>query len=277
MTHDHRQSFRIPGYGPLRVLLLLAGLLFAGPAAAAEDRALVAAASDLQFALEDVAARFQEESGQEVRLSFGSSGNFARQLRQGAGFELFLSADEAYVEMLSEAGLTRDDGVLYALGRLVIIVPGESSLKADADLDDLAAALEEGRLRRFAIANPEHAPYGARAAEALRHKGLWEAIQPALILGENVSQAAQFAVSGNAEGGLVAYSLARSTALSERSEYALVPDSWHSPLRQRMVLMKDAGPTAQAFYEYLQQPEARRILRDYGFVLPEEAADGRDE
>ncbi|MGM0560526.1 MAG: molybdate ABC transporter substrate-binding protein [Pseudomonadota bacterium] len=254
--------------GPVRALTVLAGLLLANPAALAEDRALVAAASDLQFALEDVAARFQQDHGQEVRLSFGSSGNFARQIRQGAGFELFLSADEAYVEMLAAAGLTRDAGVLYALGRLVIIVPGNSSVKADAELDDLEAALEDGRLRRFAIANPEHAPYGARAAEVLRHKGLWEAIQPALILGENVSQAAQFAVSGNAEGGLVAYSLARSTALSERGDYALLPESWHSPLRQRMVLMKGAGPTAQAFYAYLQQPEARRILADYGFELP---------
>ncbi|WP_081816464.1 molybdate ABC transporter substrate-binding protein [Fodinicurvata fenggangensis] len=262
------QSRRHSWRGPLQVLALLAGLLLASPAAATEERALVAAASDLQFALEAVAARFQEESGQEVRLSFGSSGNFARQIRQGAGFELFLSADEAYVEMLADAGLTQDEGVLYALGRLVIIVPGNSSVKADAELNELEAALEDGRLRRFAIANPEHAPYGARAAEVLRHKGLWEAIQPALILGENVSQAAQFAVSGNAEGGLVAYSLARSTALSERGDSALLPESWHSPLRQRMVLMKGAGPTAQAFYAYLQQPEARRILADYGFELP---------
>lgn len=266
---NRRHSWR----GPLQVLALLAGLLLASPAAATEDRALVAAASDLQFALEAVAARFQEESGQEVRLSFGSSGNFARQIRQGAGFELFLSADEAYVEMLVDASLTRDEGVLYALGRLVVIVPGNSSMKADAELDDLEAALEDERLRRFAIANPEHAPYGARAAEVLRHKGLWEAIQPALILGENVSQAAQFAVSGNAEGGLVAYSLARSTALSERGDYALLPESWHSPLRQRMVLMKDAGSTAQAFYRYLQQPEARRILGEYGFELPQAAGE----
>lgn len=263
----------------LSLLLVVGGLplsMVFATAVRAQEQPLVAAASDLQFALEEVAQRFESETGQELRLSFGSSGNFARQIRQGAGFDLFLSADEAYVEMLVREGLTRDEGVLYALGRLVMIVPQTSRLKADEQLDDLEQALEEGRVRRFAIANPEHAPYGDRAAEALRHRGLWEALQPALILGENVSQAAQFAVSGNAEGGLIAYSLARSTALADKGDYALVPESWHSPLRQRMVLLKDAGPGAERFYEYLQESEARAILRDYGFVLPEDARPGED-
>lgn len=263
-----------------RLSLLFLGGLMAGAmfvtAVRAQEQPLVAAASDLQFALEEVAQRFESETGQELRLSFGSSGNFARQIRQGAGFDLFLSADEAYVEMLVREGLTRGEGVLYALGRLVMIVPKTSRLEADEQLDDLERALAEGRVRRFAIANPEHAPYGDRAAEALRHRGLWEALQPVLILGENVSQAAQFAVSGNAEGGLIAYSLVRSTALADKGDYALVPESWHSPLRQRMVLLKDAGPVAERFYEYLQQSEARAILRDYGFVLPEDARLGED-
>ena len=169
---------------------------------------VIAAASDLQFALAEIAAAFRSETGQEVRLSMGSSGNFARQIRQGAPFDIYLSADEDYVLDLARDGYLQDEGALYAIGRIVLIVPRGSPLKADGALDDLADALADGRLKRFAIANPEHAPYGKRAEEALRHRGLWENVKPMLVYGENVSQAAQFATSGNSQGGIIAYSLA---------------------------------------------------------------------
>ncbi len=141
-----------------------------------------------------------------------------------------------------------------------------SPLAPDGRLDDLAAALAERRVTRFAIANPEHAPYGKRAEEALRHRGLWDAIQPALVLGENVAQAAQFAVSGNAQGGLIAHSLAVAPPLADTAS-ALVPADYHSPLRQRMALTAKAGPVAEAFYAFLQGPKARAILDDYGLAL----------
>lgn len=254
------------------VAALLPIVLLAASAgqARAQEAPLVAAASDLQFALEEIAEAFRGETGMAVRLSFGSSGNFARQIRHGAPFEMYLSADEEYVLDLAHDGFTRDDGVLYAVGRIVIIAPHGSPLEADGALDGLAAALDEGRVSRFAIANPEHAPYGARAAEALRHRGLWEAIEPFLVFGENVSQAAQFATSGNAEGGIVAYSLALAPRVSALGSFELIPDEWHEPLNQRMVLLKDAGPDAERFYDYLQAPAARTILRRYGFVLPGE-------
>jgi molybdate transport system substrate-binding protein len=217
-----------------------------------------------------VHARFQADTGKQVRLVFGSSGNFYRQLSEGAPFQLFLSADEDYVLRLHAAGRTLDPGVLYAQGRLVLMVPHGSALQADGQLGDLRAAIADGRLRKFAIANPEHAPYGRRAEEALRHAGLWQALQGKLVLGENVVQAAQFATSGNAQGGLIAYSLALAPQVARRGEFALIPAAWHAPLQQRMVLLKGADATTQAFYRYLQEPAARSLMRAYGFTLPGE-------
>ena len=254
-----------------RLVLALAAaftLAFA-PVARAQDAPVIAAASDLQFAVEEIAARFAAETGQQVRLSFGSTGNFARQIREGAPFQLFMAADESFVMALARDGYTEDEGTLYAEGRIVVKVPNGSPLKADGSLESLRAALDAGRITRFAIANPEHAPYGKRAEEALRHAGLWDRIQPLLVLGENVSQAAQFALSGNAEGGIIAYSLALSPQLAVQGSHDLIPADWHEPLLQRMVLLKNAGPVARAFYDYMSGPAAREIMERYGFILPE--------
>jgi molybdate transport system substrate-binding protein len=236
----------------------------------ADDAPVIAGAADLQFALEEIAAAFKAETGNEVRLAMGSSGNFARQIRQGAPFQMFLSADEAFVFDLRRDGFTRDEGELYAIGRIAMITPHGSPIKADAALADLEAALTDGRITRFAIANPEHAPYGRAAMEALITRGLWETIEPKLVLGENVSQAAQFATSANTQGGIIAYSLALSEQVSALGEWTLLPDDWHEPLRQRMALMPNAGPVAEQFYAYVQEPSARTIFRRYGFVLPGE-------
>jgi len=253
------------------VWLIATFAIFAGITAsnAQDDAPVVAAASDLQFAVEEVAAAFTEATGMRVRLSMGSTGNFARQIREGAPYEIFMAADERFIAELHADGFTRDEGDLYAIGRIVIMVPHGSPLEADSELDSLATLLAEGLLSRFAIANPEHAPYGLRAAEALRHKGLWDDLQPHLVLGENVSQAAQFALSGNAEGGIIAYSLALAPNVAERGNYQLVSEQWHAPLRQRMALLKNAGPVAEAFYEYANGPAAREIMERYGFTIPE--------
>lgn len=238
-----------------------------GVTRAAEPPA-IAAAADLQYALTEIAAGFQRDTGRTVKLSFGSSGNFARQILAGAPFELFLSADEEYVERIAQAGRADDRGALYAEGRLVLLVPPGSAVKADAELRDLVAAARDGRLKRLAIANPAHAPYGKRAQEVLTHLGLWPAVQSRLVLGENISQAAQFALSASVEAGLIALSLVRSPKLLGRGSYTAVPAAWHSPLRQRMVLIKGAGETARRFYLYMMTPSARAILERYGFVLP---------
>lgn len=237
--------------------------------ARADDPPVIAAASDLQFAVTEIAAAFTADTGNEVSLSFGSTGNFATQIRQGAPFQMFMAADQKFIAQLHEEGLTRDDGTLYAEGRIALMVPTGSTLQPDEAMDNLAAMLEAGTITRFAIANPEHAPYGLRAQEALEHRGLWEKIQPFLVLGENVSQAAQFALSGNAEGGIIAYSLALAPEVQAQGTFALIPHDWHDPLLQRMVLLNSAGPVAEQFYAYIQSPKAREIMVKYGFVLPE--------
>lgn len=262
-----RPSSKPGTWSILRFLGVALALLVPGMAPGTEPP-LVAAASDLQFALGEIAERFAGETGDPVRIGFGSSGNLSRQIRQGAPFQVFLSADERYVLDLAQEGLTEDQGVLYAEGRLVILVPVDSPLRADGTLEDLRAAVVDGRLRRFAIANPDHAPYGSRAAEVLRLKGLWEPIQNRLVLGENVSQAAQFATSGSTQGGIVAYSLVRSPQVAALGRFALIPAEWHAPLRQRLVLLKGAGPIAKRFYSFVQSPLARTILARFGFLLP---------
>lgn len=239
--------------------------------AALADVPVVAAASDLQFALKEVAQSFRRDSGRDLKISFGSSGTFATQIRNGAPFQMYLSADEEYVETLHADGLARDSGILYAIGRIALVAPINSPLRVDAELKGVAALLKQGKLRHFAIANPEHAPYGRRAEEALKYAGLWSTLKPKLVLGENVSQAMQFAIGGSAEGGIVALSLAKSPQMATLARFAVIPADWHTPLRQRMVLLKNAGETAQAFYFYMQQPTAREVMRRYGFLLPGEA------
>ena len=253
------------------VLAAIATLIFAaGPGFAQDDTPVVAAASDLQFAVEEIAAAFEAETGMRVRLSMGSTGNFARQIREGAPYQIFMAADEQFILDLHRDGFARDEGDLYALGRIVVKVPAGSMLEADGTLESLRHALAEGQITRFAIANPDHAPYGRRAMEALQLAGLWEDIQPFLVLGENVSQAAQFALSGNAEGGIIALSLALAPQLRDRGTSGLIPEEFHKPLRQRMALLNRAGPVAEAFYDYVQSPPAREIMERYGFVLPQE-------
>ena len=251
---------------PMGYLLAASALLLC--LAANAGKATVAAASDLKFAMEEVAARFEKETGNQLVLVFGSSGNFKTQILQGAPFHLFMSADEGFVYELADAGKTQDRGRAYALGRIGIMVPTSSPLKADGELKDLAAALKDGRLRKFAIANPEHAPYGARAREALQHAGLWEGLQGKLVLGENISQTAQFATSGSTQGGIIALSLARAPAISRLGAFQLIPENWHQPLRQRMVLLKGASPEAKAFYTYISTPAAREIMERHGFAMP---------
>ncbi len=253
-------------------LLLACMLLHTLPARAqvALDVPAIAAASDLQFALEEIAVRFRADTSRDVKLVFGSSGNFVRQIEQGAPFQLFMSADEGFIFKLAELGRSEDRGALYAVGRIVLFARNGSSFKPDPQMEGLKAALASGRLGRFAIANPEHAPYGRAAEQALKKFGIWTDMRTQLVLGENVSQAAQFSTAGSADGGIFAYSLALSPAVSKLGSYVLIPAETHDPLRQRMALIKGASETARAFYEYMQQSAAREIFKRYGFVLPGE-------
>jgi molybdate transport system substrate-binding protein len=200
---------------------------------------------------------------------FGASGTFTRQIRDGAPFELFLAADEAFPNPLTAAGLTRDAGAVYAEGRLVLFAPTGSPLAVDERLEGLARLTRAKSVTRFAIANPEVAPYGRAAEAVLRKHGLWDALRPRLVLGDTIAQAAQFATTGNAVGGLIAYSTVRAPGFGDRGKHALVPAGDHPPLRQRMVLLERAGPSAAAFYQYVLSEPARATFRKHGYGVPQ--------
>jgi len=265
---------RVSGWGRrgLLALTVVGSILGASlPLVAQSTAPRIAAASDLKFAVDEIVESFRKETGKVVTTVFGSSGNFKTQIINGAPFQMFMSADEGFVFELADKGLTRDRGALYAIGRVALFAPKGASWKPDASMTDLREALSDGRITRFAIANPEHAPYGRAAEESLRTKGLWETVSPKLVLGENVSQAAQFATSGSTQGGIFALSLALSPQVGSLGTYVLLPADLHKPLRQQMVLLKSADETTTAFYDYIQSPAARTILRKYGFLLPSES------
>jgi molybdate transport system substrate-binding protein len=229
----------------------------------------VAVAANLNFAMPEIVAAFKQATGRDVRLAFGASGNFSRQIREGAPFELFLSADESNVQALLRAGRTADDGVIYAVGRLCVFAPATSAVAVDADLAAFAAAVRANQVRRVAIANPELAPYGKAAREVLQGKGLWDALQGRIVLGENVNQTAQFALTGAVDAAFIPYSIVVAPNFKDKGRAVLIPASLHEPITQRMVLVKGAGETAQRLYAFMRGTQARAILERYGFSVPQ--------
>jgi molybdate transport system substrate-binding protein len=250
-----------------RLAALVLAALCAGPGSAADVPA-IAAAANLNFAMPEITAAFKQKTGREVKLAFGASGNFSRQIRAGAPFELFLSADEANVKALADAGRTADAGRVYAIGRLALFAPNASAVGVDAALDGLADAVRGGRAQRVAIANPELAPYGVAAREALRRKGLWEALQGRIVLGENVNQTAQFALAGGVDAAFLPYSIVVAPGFGGKGRAVLLPESLHDPIAQRMVLVKGAGDTARQLHDFVLGPEGRGILERHGFGIP---------
>lgn len=236
-------------------------------------RVRLAAASDLKFALAAVLPQFEKETGLAVEAVFGSSGNFARQIRQGLPVDLFMSADEAWVEQLAQAGMTRktsgqsaaghDRGVVYGRGRIALLAPAASKIALDAELKGLKLAW--AGIDKFAMAHPDHAPYGRAAREALQSLGLWEQVREKLVLGDNIMQATQFVLSGAAQAGITALSLALAPEIAQQARHQLLPQHLHTPLRQKMVLTTSASQEAQVLYDYLQGQNARRILARFGF------------
>lgn len=224
----------------------------------------VAAAADLQFAFSEIAALYEAHTGQPVTLVFGSSGQLAQQIESGAPFDLFAAANIAFVEGLRDKGLIVEESIaLYAEGRIVLAVNRNAGVAATrlADLTNPA-------LQRIAIANPEHAPYGVAAKEALQQVGVWASIEPRLVYGENVRQALQFVQTGDAQAGIVALSVADTPEIT----WTLIDTGLHTPLRQALGVVKSSSQreAARAFAAFINGPEGRPIMRRYGFVLPEE-------
>lgn len=224
----------------------------------------VVAASDLKFALDDLVARFTSETSTNVSLYFGSSGSLAAQIRQGLPADLFMSADESLVYELHAQGLLRNTGALYGEGRIALIASAQSQLPLDENFSGVRT--NWAQVNKFAIANPQHAPYGRAAKEALQKWGVWDFVQSKLILGENISQATQFITTGAAQVGITALSLVLTGALAPSTRYLVLPNRLHSPLKQRMALTKNASEEAAQFFVWLQSPGSKLVLQKYGFA-----------
>ncbi len=258
-----------------RAGLILAGLFAVGrlPAAGGEGPAVsIAAASDLVFCLPALHAEFAKgEPGVAVRATTGSSGNFFAQITNGAPYDVFLSADLSYPRALIAAGAAHEPSLtLYGVGRLVLWTQ-----RTDLDpAGDLAAIVRDPSVRRLALANPAHAPYGRAAREALQKLGVWAEAQPKLVLGDNIAQAAQFVETRHADAGLVALSLVLGTPAPGTGRWAEIPAHLHAPLEQGAVLTTRgaANPAAARYLTFLRSPAARVVFDRYGFRLPEPAA-----
>jgi molybdate transport system substrate-binding protein len=252
--------------------ILALSLLAAGCAGAASrpQKITVAAAADLQFAMPEIVRQFHQENPQtEVGVIYGSSGNFAAQIRAGAPFDLFLSADVEYARQLAQDGFAAADSLFrYAVGRIVVWAPSSSGM----DVAQLQArALNAPTVQHVAIANPLHAPYGRAAEAALRSLGVYDAVQPKLVLGENIAQTLAFVQSGAAQVGIVAMSLAVAPAVRGQGSYWEIPQSAYPEIQQAgTILSRGRGSQAAArFRAFLLSAPARRILTQYGFAIPE--------
>lgn len=241
------------------ILMGLCGLLYGQP-----RRLMVAAASDLKYALDSVISDYQRSHPEVMVIAtYGSSGKFFEQISNGAPFDMFFSADIAYPEKLRQSGKTALPVVKYGEGRIVIW-----SKRLDPNEQGMRSLLDK-RINKIAIANPEHAPYGRRATEALKHDGFYEQVLPKLVYGENISQAAQFVTTGAADAGIIALSLALSPAM-RGGKYYLVPADRHEPLEQALVVLRRAAgnPDAVSFQEFVLSDRAKAILTYFGFAEP---------
>ncbi|MBD1399731.1 molybdate ABC transporter substrate-binding protein [Pelovirga terrestris] len=246
-----------------KILLLFILLSLTVSCAWAQSLTVVAAAS-LRFAMEDMAKEFEQvHPGSKIEIVFSSSGKAYAQITNGAPFDLFFSADMHYPERLHAEGYAIDEVKQYAVGRLVIW----QRRGGPVDLNKGIAGLDHPVVQRLAIANPELAPYGAAAKEALIDQDLWEKLTPRMVMGENISQTAHFAASGAAQAGLIAYALALSDDMQRIGEFALVDESIHTPMPLGFVILKSAKniPLAQKFGAFVLNPEGKAVLSRYGF------------
>ncbi|KHE91093.1 MAG: molybdate ABC transporter substrate-binding protein [Candidatus Scalindua rubra] len=255
---------KIIGYGLLIVFTLIFGFSISVQAG---DNILIAAASNLRFAMHEICQDFQEENSSiHTKVAYGSSGNFFAQIKQGAPFDIFFSADTKYPELLEKDGLTaKETQKVYAVGKIVLWVPKGSKVDFDKGLQ----AVISSRVTKLTIANPRHAPYGRAAAESLRYYGLWEKVKGKLIYGENISQTAQFVHTGAADAGIIALSLAISPRMLNDGKYWEIPDGSYSDIEQVYVVLKkgEGKKSIRKFLDFIHGERGGKILSRYGFVI----------
>jgi len=231
----------------------------------------VAAAADLNSALTEIAAGFKKQTGITVKLSFGASGALAEQIQNGAPFDLFFSADMDYPRKLADTGQAEASSLYrYAIGGLVLWVPADSLLDVEHKGMNV---LTDPAVKKIAIANPQHAPYGRAAVAAMKHVQLYDLVSDRLVMGENVSQAAQFVESGNAQVGFVALAHVTSPPIQGKGRYWQIPAEAYPPLEQGLVIISRSRRKKQAaaFVEYIKTAESAKVLSRYGFGLPAQA------
>jgi molybdate transport system substrate-binding protein len=251
----------------LKCVLVCLAILLCSAKAPGQEIA-VAAAADLKFAMGELAANFEKQTGTEVNVTYGSSGNFFSQIQNGAPFDLFFSADVEYAKKLEAGGLA-EPGTLYnyAVGRIVIWMP--QAVKADLNAQGMKALLD-ATVQKIAIANPAHAPYGRAAVAAIKKAGIYEKVEHKLVYGENISQATQFVQSGNAQAGIIALSLAISPSMEDSGKMWLIPAELHPPIEQAAVVVKSSQKreAAKAFLEYIRSAAGKAVMDKYGFTTP---------
>jgi molybdate transport system substrate-binding protein len=228
----------------------------------------VAAAADLNFALSELAGKYEQQTGTKVIVTYGSSGNFFAQLQNGAPFDLFFSADIEYPRKLEAAGLV-EPGTLYKYARGRIVIWTRAGANLDAAKQGWNLLLDTG-VQKIAIANPDHAPYGRAAVAALQKAGIYEQVKSKLVYGENISQAAQFVQSGNAQAGIVALSLAILPGMRDGERWE-IPADMHPAIEQGAIILRRAKNIAQAraFLQFVKSADARATLEKFGFTVPE--------
>jgi molybdate transport system substrate-binding protein len=254
-------------------IAVVALLLFMIPAFSQQSKPqselLIAAAADLNPALDDIGQQFEKKTGVHLKLSFGASGALTQQIRNGAPFDVFFSADMDYPRQLISQGRADAASLYkYALGKLVLWVPKDSPL--DVEHQGMNILLDPS-VKKIAIANPQHAPYGRAAVEALRRAGFYDKVADRFVTGENISQAAQFAESGNAQAGFVALAHALSPAVKDKGKFWLVPADYYPPLDQGVVILTSSQhkPEAALFLEFFRTKESAEVLQKYGFTIPQ--------
>lgn len=272
-SHDGR-LLRNGVFSPLRFLCVLCASALSFPLfSSAQQRELrIAVASDLKFAMTELASAYEKQSGVKLNLTFGSSGNFYAQIQNGAPFDIFFSADSNYPHKLSEAGLILPNSSYdYAIGRLVLW--SRSDAKIDPAKSGWNSLLDPG-VQKIAIANPQHAPYGRAAVAALRTSGLYDQVKDKLVIGENISQASQFVQSGSAQVGILSMSLALAPPLRS-GKYWEIPRTQYFPLIQSAVVLKrtDQKDLALSFMEFVSSPSGTKILEEFGFEKPQSNVD----
>ena len=243
---------------------LSAALLFSTPVLA--EVSSIAVAANMKDAFSEIVTAFQATGKPGFRVVYGSSGNFTAQIMNGAPLNLFISADEHFPLELYKNGKTVDEGKVYAIGKLAIITKNSSGIQLGGDKASLVKAINKAN--KIAIAKPELAPYGKAAIEYLKAEGLWELAKGKLVYGDNIGLATTYVVTGAADVGITAFSLAKSAEVSRDTNYLLLSDQLYEPIKQRMVLMKGAPTEAVELYQFMQGSTAKSILRKYGYTTP---------